>query len=481
MNFESIPLDELLVDTENPRLADTMSDERAAILGILHDQGVKLVSLAEHVAEHGFSPIDLPLVYPGDSGRYIVAEGNRRIAALKILRNPFIIHGADPKLLKKFAAIAAARPNLPDSLTCVVLLSEAERNLWVKLRHGGEDGGVGLSEWKAKEKARFAARHTPDKTNRMEFSLQIVDLVRSRCTPGEIELLNAIPITTLERMVGDPAVRKALGIDRNAGGVLITIDDEESVLHALKLLVLEIARKDVKVGDVMSKPERQEKIDGWPEERKPGLRGEPTPPKPIHPSTPYAPANPTTAGAPSTSPATSGASVSPAPSASAATHQNPSLPTSQSGNGNTRIHSPDNRKKLVPQSFSVKIDDLKVKRIFIELKKLDIEEFENAAAVLLRVFLELSCEVFLTNNSVQFDDKEKLRKKMEKVADYWEQNSILKKTEITAWRNAVCSNDLFSLNVLHAHVHSLQSIPKKRDLIRTWDEISFYVEKLWRQ
>ena len=65
-----------------------------------------------------------------------------------------------------------------------------------------------------------------------------------------------VPITTLERMVGDPIVRNALGIERSPSGVVIRIRDHAAVIKALRALTLEIARKDVKVGAVMSKKQR---------------------------------------------------------------------------------------------------------------------------------------------------------------------------------------------------------------------------------
>jgi len=87
--------------------------------------------------------------------------------------------------------------------------------------------------------------------------------------------------------------------------------------------------------------------------------------------------------------------------------------------------SPDHRKVLIPPQFTLAISDPKIRRIFIELKKLDVEEFCNAVSVLLRVFLELSVECLLKGNGISFHGHDKLRDKMLKVAEYWEQNHIL--------------------------------------------------------
>ena len=40
------------------------------------------------------------MVFPTENGKYIVAEGNRRVAVLKILNDPNLIQGGDPSLVK---------------------------------------------------------------------------------------------------------------------------------------------------------------------------------------------------------------------------------------------------------------------------------------------------------------------------------------------------------------------------------------------
>ena len=281
----------------------------------------------------------------------------------------------------------------------------------------------------------------------MEFGLKVLELLQARggLTSEETEALKKIPITTLERMLGDPEVRKALGIIRSADGVVTTIADEEAVISALKSLALEIAKKEVQVGQMMGKEDRATLVDSWTEERKPGITGEPTESHVISLTPEVIPSAPTPA------------------------------PTKR-----YRPTSPDDRKILIPQALVLNLNaHPKIKRIFIELKKLHIETFENAVSVLLRVFLELSVDTFLTSRSVTFQEHEKLKLKMEKVATYWETTRTLTSTKLKPWRRAAGSNHLFSLNVLHSYVHSTIAIPKKRELIRTWDEMEIYFKTLW--
>ena len=64
---------------------------------IIEDQDTKLANLAESIAEEGLNPMDRLLVIKSiqRAGRYMVLEGNRRAAALKILRNPTILTGLE--------------------------------------------------------------------------------------------------------------------------------------------------------------------------------------------------------------------------------------------------------------------------------------------------------------------------------------------------------------------------------------------------
>src|SRR5437870_173073 len=86
---QDIGIASLLLDAENPR-HDVVASQREALLAIVAEQKSKLAALAEDIAEHGLSPLDRILVIKAGRGsrNYTVVEGNRRIAALKLLHNP---------------------------------------------------------------------------------------------------------------------------------------------------------------------------------------------------------------------------------------------------------------------------------------------------------------------------------------------------------------------------------------------------------
>jgi hypothetical protein len=90
-NIQSIPLANLLVDLINPR-HNQQPSQREAISTIAFDQGMKLVNLGEDIIARGLSLNDFPMVTPADEeGMYVVLEGNRRVAAMKLITSPSLL------------------------------------------------------------------------------------------------------------------------------------------------------------------------------------------------------------------------------------------------------------------------------------------------------------------------------------------------------------------------------------------------------
>ena len=82
-------IDQSLLDEDNPRIT-SVENQRDALQKIIKDQGSKLAVLAKDMLAHGLSPIKLTLVAKSKvkEKKFVVLEGNRRIAVLKILNNP---------------------------------------------------------------------------------------------------------------------------------------------------------------------------------------------------------------------------------------------------------------------------------------------------------------------------------------------------------------------------------------------------------
>src|SRR5271157_3525877 len=88
-----LKLGELLLDLENPRISRA-TGQREALQKIIEDQDLKLVVLAESIVTDGLNPMDRWLVIKSatERGKYIVLEGNRRLATIKLLYNRAVLN-----------------------------------------------------------------------------------------------------------------------------------------------------------------------------------------------------------------------------------------------------------------------------------------------------------------------------------------------------------------------------------------------------
>lgn len=144
--------DELKLDPRNPRLYNGRS-----FVGNVSEQDL-VKALADHadldellksISENGYMPIE-PLIiikYPGDR-EYTVLEGNRRLAALKLLK--------DPELAKKCRIVIPK--DIPDKIiqslneVAVYLVSEeSEARSFIGFKHVN-----GPHKWDSFAKAQFA-------------------------------------------------------------------------------------------------------------------------------------------------------------------------------------------------------------------------------------------------------------------------------------------------------------------------------------
>ena len=152
-----VKIEGLLIDLENPRY-DIFGSQREALLTIAREQGTKLANLAEDIATKGLNPSELLVVTEtNQAGQYFVLEGNRRIAAIKlsISRDLPTSLGLTPALIKRYKTINEKYlVDLPQEVSCVVL-DRVEATDWIRLKHTGENQGVGIVEWDGRAKQRF--------------------------------------------------------------------------------------------------------------------------------------------------------------------------------------------------------------------------------------------------------------------------------------------------------------------------------------
>lgn len=252
-----IPIDKLLLDLTNPR-HDILENQTDALREMIVDQGDKLVNLARDIIEKGINPSELTIVTPDESGtdEYLVLEGNRRIAAIKLLANPTLADlGKKQSVAKFFEEYGQKfRANPIELLRCVIFDRREDATHWIELKHTGENKGVGVVSWDSEAVARFKQR-----LGKPSLALQIVEFVKKNASTDDAakQNLDGVPLTNIARLANDPDVRNALGISVEEGDLVTNLPPQE-IIKGLTKIVTDVSDKKITVNDIRHKADRQE-------------------------------------------------------------------------------------------------------------------------------------------------------------------------------------------------------------------------------
>lgn len=204
--METVEIGRIFLDLENPR-HEPYETEAQVIDYLCRYENV--LPLAKDIATHGLSPLELLAVIPdgitarGEKQSYIVAEGNRRLCALKLLADP---ERAPATMRKTFEALGEHWAAI-DNLVCRVFPDRDAVRMWLSRIHEGEQGGIGRKKWNADQTARFSG----DTKNKV--ALSILDYAEAE---GIITVDDRKgKLTTVQRYLANPLVREAMGIDNS--------------------------------------------------------------------------------------------------------------------------------------------------------------------------------------------------------------------------------------------------------------------------
>lgn len=445
-----ISISQLLLDFQNPRLPETQFSQHDAIRAMAFAQTEKILALAQHIVENGTNPANLPIVMPSDSeGMFFVLDGNRRVTALKLLESPLLAEGIFNKSslekLKKLSVKFVKNPIT--KLNCIVVTDRKQADLWIQLIHRGQNDGAGLVPWDGQVAARYDARKTGSKSS----ALQVLDFVKENATLAEDTQKSIVsgkfPITSLERLIQTPYVRKKLGIDLQDGTIKITFPHDE-ILKGLSRIVDDLGTGHVTVSDIKRQDQRIDYMNSFEKNELPDDSTELDTPLPLElPITERKfDANPKKAGGKS-----------------------------------------KNRSTLIPKECKLVIagESLhRINNIYLELKKIAIDEFPNSCAVMMRVFIELSTDHFLLEKQIMQElqiDNTSLALKIKSVADYFEQNKLMNKNQLATVKKLSSGQSMFvaSTKSLNSFVHNPYYSPVASELKIGWDDLQLFFEKIW--
>jgi hypothetical protein len=431
--LKSISIADLLLDEENPRLEEGHSQPEILALWSKDRRNVRL---AADVAEHGLSPLEPFAVihHPSLSKRFIVLDGNRRTAVLKLLAQPNL--AADERAAQKFRQLANRHAaTLLRQAPSMIFASREAADPWIDRRHSGENKGVGGVTWGTIQKYRRNARRgTPDPN---QEAMQVLALAKDNGWISE-EQRRAIRVTTLRRVLS--TARDQIGLSLTPDGPKVLRPPAEAT-RVMSTILGALAKKGV-VRELDQRDQREEFV------RK-HLRA-------------------VNAG-PVMADQGGGTSV-----------------TTSTGSQTARAAAqtrPRTRRTLAPPVLTFSVNHLRCAAILGELQLIKVQDTPNAAVVLFRVFVELSADHFLTTKGATLERNTSLHAK---IRDCISRLSTTQYALTKAQQQVmakVLGNEHHPLhpNTLNAFVHNPEFFPLESDLPKMWDQIEAYIKSLWKE
>lgn len=434
--FKLIPLADLLVDVQNPRLAEGSEGQRETLRALAEEQGPKLSVLAQDIVEYGLNPgdpfyvIELP---DSASQRYVVLEGNRRLAALRGLENPDLFSGAvNTRVLNALRKMSKTYQQAPiESIYCLLFAEREDADHWIKLRHTGQAGGAGIVPWGSDAANRFQTRGGLGRTE-----TQALDFLERR---GDLSAADRakVPATTLRRLLETPRIREKIGLHLEDKHLKLTAD-EDPVANSLLWMVNGLIAGDIREPLVSSIDDRIRFAEALP----PEIVVTPTGAEPVD-------------------------------LASVATPTRTRRPA---------VRPPKPRNVLIPRDCAISVTDERLRRIDGELRKLDLGQFPNAVGVVFRVFIELSCDAYIDRMSLPgVSEKDALAKKLKAVAADLKSHAKLSEKQEVPVLKACDKGSLLapSIRLMHEYVHNPYLFPSDTDLRNAWDNLQPFVVAVW--
>lgn len=361
----AVSFSKLHFDPVNPRGEPEPDEEK--IRSLFGSQSETLI-LATHLAENGQNPLDRLgiIAHPKLPGHFVIREGNRRLCAMQLLRDPD--RAPTDASRKAFQKLASTGRPIPDEIQAVLFHEKHKARVWMSVKHEGPQGGLGTLQWGSKEKTRFNREGEtgvtrPKNPNRQAEALLTYAVKEELITPEE---RNLIALTTITRYL--PNVRTALALLNTEDCTTNARPDEfNAALQRFLKDAKDTGAPGVKA-TVHSRSSSAQRTEYAETLRREGL-------SPVNRDrTPYDPSQ-----APPAKPEEKG-SASP----KSATH-------------------PSKRKQLIPNSFTVAIKDNVLLRLVGEGKELHPDEARFSCNYLNRVILERIVHLYATKHGVGRD------------------------------------------------------------------------------
>lgn len=284
----------LHLDIKNPRLGrETFASAPKEIIQYLFDYD-KALDIAASIATRGYFANE-PLLAIKENDRLVVVEGNRRLAALKALREPGLLQGTPFRAVERLAKKIVD----PQSIARVPVTVAPSRRATDQLLAGRHIGTPVLA-WRAENRASFILdKLTEGYSNeelhdRLGFSpaniqqarqtRAVAEMARSLDLADEIQAkLNstrASIFTTLERVFDSTVGREFMRVEPDAEHGIRGTTSRAEFLKAFKRLVTDVALGKASSRTLNTNKDIENYFKKWPAEDLPAPRkGSLSPPK----------------------------------------------------------------------------------------------------------------------------------------------------------------------------------------------------------
>lgn len=466
---KAVNVTSLQLDPKNPRIPELGHEgtQREIVAELVQHDNV--YELARDIADQGYFPTEV-LIAVVENGANIVVEGNRRLAAVKLLLSPDL---APEDRIKRFRLLQGKVS--PDSLRQVRVIVAPSREAAAPLivnRHTG----TGVERWKPAQQARYfrtfteggmsiedVAAHLGVKQGELRDNLRTDTMYRIACTldlPKETAEKVRNPRTfnasALERLVQSSKVTDFLGVKFDERGRAIGNIQPQEFKKAYGKMVTDIVDGKADTRTLHDSEKIENYLNGFgsdaPNRKRRGsftsdsLLGTAAPPT-------------------ARSPAGSGR-----------------------GGSATRRESP----YLIPPDVKCRLKNPRINDIFRELRRLKVAEFENACAILLRILLELAVGYYLdrTKKIQPLLDK---AQKQGKGSDWYPTlrqmlSAVLaEKSEIPtlarkALNKMVSDNDHpLSLDKIDQFAHNRYVAPSEKELRKLWHMLEDFMKQMLQE
>ena len=459
-NWTTKPLSvaSLHLDPKNPRLGrETAARAPREIIQYLFEHD-KAMDVAESIATRGYFPNE-PLLAIRENDRLIVVEGNRRLAALKALREPGLLEGAKHGQIDRLA-----RRIINSQSISKVPVTIAPSRKATDRQIAGRHVGTPVLAWQAENRASFILDKLEEGYSnddlRDELGFSLADIQEARQTRAIADMARSLPLeeevkakldnprakvfSTIARVFDSTVGRDYFHIEKDSDHGIRGKTSKEEFVKAFTKLVSDIALGKESSRSLNNTDDIKSYFSKWKSSERPAKK-----------KTEFVPSD-----------VIKGKSVASS--------------TAKKASDKLVKKSKQEVKTVLPRNLRVRHGTDRMIDIRGELTKLKRDSFPNAGAVLLRVFLELTAVDYLQRTGDLDEIIEKIGKQNLQFGIPTMRQMV--PTLIKVAKQNLSSGDAlkvekaikydqsapFTLSDLHAFVHQANDLPTPRDIWQFW-------------